>query len=124
MVNLTVGTPPQQVSLAIDTASADILLPALNSSGCLPNPCPPGTFDPRDSSTSTRTGFPYLARFGLTPDLKVPGSYINDTLKIGDAVIPEITGKESLVLQNSWPIPWISCHGTALMKLDLLTFGL
>lgn len=100
MINLAVGTPPQQVSIAIDTASADILLPALSSSGCLPNPCPPGTFDPRDSSTSAGTGFPYNATFGLTPDLKVIGSYINDTVRIGDAVIPEITGKESLSLQK------------------------
>jgi hypothetical protein len=96
VVNLTVGTPPQQVFLALDTASADFLLPAFNSSGCLPNPCPPGTFDPRDSSTSTKTGFTYNASLGLTPDLMIVGSYINDTVKIGDAVIPEMTGEKSL----------------------------
>lgn len=95
MINLTVGTPPQQVSVAIDTASADLLLPALNSSGCLPNPCPPGTFNPGDSSTSTETGLPFNPFIGLTPDFKVVGSYFNDTVKIGDAVIPEMTGKES-----------------------------
>lgn len=75
----------------IDTASTDLWLPLPNSSGCAPNPCPPGTWNPDDSITSVSTGLPYNVSFGLTPDLTVNGEYYNDIVRLGGVILENQT---------------------------------
>jgi Eukaryotic aspartyl protease len=95
LVDLTIGTPPQHFALALDSGSTDIWVPTANSSGCRPN-CPPPTFDPADSATIRALGLPFNATYGLTPDLRVPGEYYNDTLRLGRAIIPNMTGRQAI----------------------------
>ena len=78
----------------LDTGSSDLWVPAPNSSGCLPDPCPFPTFDLANSSTASATGLTFNASYGSRPDLQVVGPYINDTVRIGGAVIPNMTGKD------------------------------
>jgi hypothetical protein len=89
-LNVTVGTPPQLVSVLVDTGSSDIWVPAPNSSGCSPS-CPPGGFDTTKSSTYKPTGITFNATYGLTPDNIILGQYFRDTVSIGSATIPNMT---------------------------------
>lgn len=83
-ISVAFGTPPQTYSLLFDTASTDVWVPKLNSSGCTPA-CPANfSYDPTASSTLVETGVPFDARYGLTPDVAVKGLYYNDSISIGD----------------------------------------
>ena len=44
------------------------------------------------SSTVKATGVTFNDSFGLTPGLDVVGEYFNDTLRIGNVTIPDMTG--------------------------------
>jgi hypothetical protein len=81
-INIAIGTPSQSFSVLLDTGSTDVWVPQANSSGCDPN-CPPGfAFDPTASSSIINTNIPFDARYGLTPDLAVIGSYYNDSISV------------------------------------------
>lgn len=106
---MAIGTPPQTFALALDSASTDVWVPTANSSGCRPN-CPPPTFDPANSSTIKELDIIFNATYGLTPDLQVTGEYYNDTLKVGNAIIPDMTGKS------------LSANKSGLCTLTLVTW--
>ncbi|KAF2736611.1 acid protease [Polyplosphaeria fusca] len=94
LMNLSLGTPPQRFSLMPDTASSTLWVPKSNSSGCAPDPCPSGAFNPADSSTIKDTGYTFRAIYGLTPDPAhmVVGPFYNDTISLGPGVsIPDTT---------------------------------
>ncbi|KAK6083345.1 eukaryotic aspartyl protease [Seiridium cupressi] len=91
LLNLTVGTPPQPYSLIVDTGSADFWLPLPNSTGCAAQGCPAGTYNPADSQSSRDLGLPFNATYGLTPGNDVEGIYVNDTIEVGSATIPDMT---------------------------------
>lgn len=81
-INVALGTPQQSFSLLFDTASTDVWVPKVDSSGCAPS-CPPDfSFDPATSSTGINTNVSFDARYGLTPDLAVTGQYYNDTVSV------------------------------------------
>ncbi|CAJ2507300.1 Uu.00g084860.m01.CDS01 [Anthostomella pinea] len=90
-LDITVGTPPLPYSLTVDTASSYLWVPLANSSGCAPDPCPAGGFDPEDSSTSIATGVPFDVSYGLEPGHTVLGQFYNDTVTVGGAVMPNMT---------------------------------
>ncbi|KAI1853580.1 hypothetical protein JX266_001564 [Neoarthrinium moseri] len=93
LLNVTVGTPPQPFSLIIDTASADFLLPLPNSTGCAPEACPLGSYDPADSQSSRALGTPYNAIFGVvpSPETTAEGAYFSDSVEVGGLSIPNMT---------------------------------
>ena len=82
-INLSVGTPPTHASLMLDTGSADLWLPLWNSSGCAPNPCKPGAFNPDTSSSAVDLGIPFNISYGLEPGAGWLGEYYNETVSLG-----------------------------------------
>ena len=55
--------------------------------------CPPGSFDTTKSSTFQATDVIFKVYYGLTPDNMLVGQYFHDAIQIGNAVIPNMTGK-------------------------------
>ncbi|KAJ9605361.1 hypothetical protein H2200_010018 [Cladophialophora chaetospira] len=51
LVNITVGTPAQKLSVTLDTGSSDLWIPASSAPLCKKNQCDFGSFDPSKSST-------------------------------------------------------------------------
>ena len=83
--NVTVGTPPQDLSLQIDTGSSDVWVPYTQLSVCRSarqGGCPGGSFDPDQSSTFNVVGqdefnISYVDGSGAT------GDYFTDAFSIG-----------------------------------------
>lgn len=91
LINISVGTPPSLYSVLLDTGSTDFWLPAWNSSGCTPDPCKPGTFNPADSSSAVDIHVPFNVSYGLTPGSGMLGEYYNENISVGNAVIKNQT---------------------------------
>ncbi|KAE9362945.1 aspartic proteinase precursor [Stipitochalara longipes BDJ] len=83
-VNVTLGTPPQNLRLLLDTGTADTWVNAASSDVCTAagDACLPyGTFDANASSTYSYIG-PGFNLTTLTGDVDI-GEYATDTLTIG-----------------------------------------
>lgn len=88
MVNITIGTPAQNLSLSLDTGSSDIWVNVPNSTYCAADddPCSStGLFDPEDSSTFKLLGYDMNATY-VSKNLAT-GPYATDTLVIGGATV-------------------------------------
>lgn len=81
LAGVTVGTPPQQMQLHIDTGSSDMWVNVPTSSLCQTSGCQGGTYDSSASSTyhlvNNQFNISYLD--GSTAS----GDYVSDTLQIG-----------------------------------------
>lgn len=97
LINITVGTPPNLYTVMLDTGSTDFWLPAWNSSGCAPNPCKPGTFNPAASETAVDIKIPFNVSYGLTPGSGMLGEYYNETISLGSATLT----RQTVILSNS-----------------------
>jgi hypothetical protein len=91
MVNITVGTPAQNVSLSLDTGSSDIWVNVPNSTYCAgdDDPCSStGLFNPKDSSTFQKLDYDLNATY--VSAFLAAGPYVTDTLVIGGAKLKDM----------------------------------
>jgi hypothetical protein len=113
-ISISLGTPPQRFPLLLDTASTDVWVPNSNSSGCTPH-CPQG-FDPASSSSIVDLNITFDARYGLTPDLAVVGSYYTDNIAVdGLSALPSVQFAIGdvpgpLFTQGNWGIFGLGSH--------------
>lgn len=88
MVNITIGTPAQNLSLSLDTGSSDIWVNVPNSTYCAADddPCSStGIFNPKDSSTFKLLDYEMNATY--VSGFLAAGPYATDTLAIGGASV-------------------------------------
>ena len=86
----SVGTPPQEVHLHLDTGSSDMWVNTADSELCsVPqNPCRAGgTYDPDDSSTSEDGGAVF--NISYADGSGAVGSYVMDTFRIGSVSLAD-----------------------------------
>ncbi|KAJ5722627.1 hypothetical protein N7488_000662 [Penicillium malachiteum] len=91
MVNITLGTPPQNLSLSLDTGSSDIWVNVPNSTYCAADGdvcSSTGLFDLSDSSTFTLLDY-YMNATYVSGTLAT-GPYATDTLTIGGATVKDM----------------------------------
>ncbi|KAL8826856.1 MAG: hypothetical protein Q9170_007239 [Blastenia crenularia] len=86
--NVTVGDPPQKLTLHIDTGSSDTWFPSVNSTFCTTDPeaCKTtGSYDLTKSSTVTDTHHPFFTHFfdGSGDN----GTFIQDTITVAGVTI-------------------------------------
>lgn len=97
LINVTVGTPPQPISLQLDTGSSDIWFPSAQSSICESRRtgyvCSIlGAYNQYNSTTyspSPYANFPF--QIAYVDGTQIAGTYINDVLTIGSTKLTNVT---------------------------------
>ncbi|KAL2755711.1 hypothetical protein ACRALDRAFT_2059069 [Sodiomyces alcalophilus JCM 7366] len=103
--SINIGTPPQEVSLHLDTGSADIWVPSTTADICASaidgeeNQCKHGTFMPTNSKTYETLDAPFEVLY--YDDSFVKGTYFTDIMEIGGAVVHDVPA--GLGLQTDIP---------------------
>ncbi|MCJ1244538.1 hypothetical protein MMC30_001736 [Trapelia coarctata] len=90
-VNATVGTPPQEVSLQIDTGSSDVWMFGPRSCNASTSPCLGGDFDVSASSTSKVLSEGTFSIRYVTPGSGIVGNYVSDEFSMGGMKIKQLT---------------------------------
>ncbi|KAJ5951249.1 Peptidase A1 [Penicillium vulpinum] len=91
MVNITIGTPAQNLSLSLDTGSSDIWVNVPTSTYCAADddPCSStGLFNIKDSSTLKTLDYDMNATY--VSGFLAAGPYVTDQLVIGDAAVKDM----------------------------------
>jgi hypothetical protein len=92
-VNITVGTPPQSLSVQLDTGSSDLWIPSTAAPICAMqggvSGCPNGAFMPSKSSTYKLIAQDFNMSY-YNPEDTDSGDYISDTLVMGAARLPNM----------------------------------
>ncbi|PYH44096.1 pepsin-like aspartic protease [Aspergillus saccharolyticus JOP 1030-1] len=84
VINLSLGTPGQNVSVIIDTGSSDLWVNAANGSDPNANSTY-GTYDASSSSTYKYINDEFIIQY--VDGSEAAGDYVNDTLKVGNATL-------------------------------------
>ncbi|KAI7854969.1 aspartic peptidase domain-containing protein [Circinella umbellata] len=83
LVQVGIGTPPQNFTVTLDTGSADLWVP---SSQCPKSECPFGGFKESASSTFQGNGDDFGIQYGIG---SVNGTYVKDTVTVAGASVPD-----------------------------------
>ncbi|KAI9266235.1 aspartic peptidase domain-containing protein [Helicostylum pulchrum] len=82
LIEISVGTPPQNFSVTLDTGSADLWIPG---SACPTTECPNGVFKESESSTFKNLNSKFTLAYGIGD---VNGTYVTDTVSVGGGTVP------------------------------------
>ena len=100
LVNTTVGTPPQEIALQLDTGSSDIWIPTSSSSICrVDDRCVTGSYDQSASSTFEEV-LPNNFLISYVDGTRIGGDYINETFGIAGATIRQMTMGTALAAEE------------------------
>lgn len=91
-INVTVGTPAQQIGLQIDTGSSDICLPDANDTLCKTSRegCSLGSYNSQQSSTFTKLNYPSF-QIAYVDGTKISGLYFTDVMAISGVNVRNVT---------------------------------
>ncbi|KAL0093317.1 secreted aspartyl protease [Phycomyces blakesleeanus] len=81
IIKVSIGTPPQNFTVALDTGSSDLWIPSVD---CAKEECNLSRFNPEKSSSFVDTNYPFQINYGLG---SAQGYYAKDTVQIGDVVV-------------------------------------
>lgn len=95
LINITVGSPPQDFGLQLDTGSSDLWVPSARADICnQPGPdgpsCPVGAFDDTQSTTFDSLHGEVPFEISYQDNSKISGIYFTDTVKIGEQPIKKM----------------------------------
>lgn len=111
LVNVTIGSPSQNMMLQLDTGSRDIWVPWSDSDICSgrSNPCTNGAFNPSDSTTFDDVA-PDLFHVAYVDGTEIVGDYFRDTFGIGGISVENQTmgiAKDAIINDLSVPFQGI-----------------
>src|SRR5882757_6541531 len=90
-VNASVGTPPQEVQLDIDTGSSDVWMFGVHSCDSTTSTCSGGAFDETASTSLALLSAGTFQIQYFTQGSGVEGDYIADTFSIGQGTVENFT---------------------------------
>jgi len=93
LINVTVGTPAQQIGVQLDTGSSDLWFPAANSNVCEAGTqyCTLGKFNYSQSSTFSQIQSYGAFQISYVDGSAIQGVYISDVLNIGGTQLTNAT---------------------------------
>lgn len=91
MLNISVGTPSQQMTVQLDTGSSDLWILSTASDLCLENQCAYGAFDPQRSSSLQSNVIEAKFESKYADGSGSSGSYISDNVGFGSVNLKNVT---------------------------------
>ena len=111
VANVSVGSPPQNVSLQIDTGSSDFWINTPDSVQCTQRSCPLGTYSANASTTSKYLNSNFIASYII--DGNATGDFITDDVSFAGVTVKGLemgVGYNSTCLANIWGVSYSSAE--------------